>query len=118
MSDPCGQGLCNVWTIPRLRNSMPPDAPGRRQLEPPQVPEQNFVVPAVLVVLGVAIATAGGAGIVAGLLLTGAGVAIGLGQRRQREAALAALAEWEASRWCVACDRRLGPSWSKPTETA
>ncbi|MDT0270545.1 hypothetical protein RM844_30160 [Streptomyces sp. DSM 44915] len=78
----------------------------------------SYVFTLGLVAAGVLAAAQGGALIVLGILLIAAGGFVAVGLKSQVDEARAARAEWEASRWCVACDRRLPPGWRPPTEAA
>lgn len=109
MAQPCGSGECNIWTRRRLLESLPKEAPTRRLVAPPEVPEERYVAPAAMAAAGVAVCLAGGMAILAGLILVAVGVALAVRIRRSVVQAQEALADWQQSRWCVSCDSPLDP---------
>ncbi|MDT0306099.1 hypothetical protein RM780_03865 [Streptomyces sp. DSM 44917] len=103
-----------MWTKRRLLESLPKEAATRGIVAPPEVPEAQYWIPALIGATGVVLCLQGGASILLGLVAIMVGIGLAIRVRYRVEEAREALAAWERSRYCVACDRTL----SGYTETA
>ncbi|MDT0269125.1 hypothetical protein RM844_22825 [Streptomyces sp. DSM 44915] len=102
----------------QARDAVRQGSPSWRKLEPPEVPTGSYTVPIGLIGIGALAVGQGPGGVALGTLLIAAGIVLATAIRNRVEAAEARLAEWSASRWCVACDTRRPPDWQRPTEAA